>query len=95
MQLKFITFKDRSDLVEGDKSNFINDLPALKSYIADQDVRFFVNIKGVHGCREKPFQTYKDAHIMCEKLLTDGYGRDELFISISKQQTVTADDIDC
>ena len=94
MQLKFITFKDRADLVEGDRSNFINDLQTLKNYIADQDVRYFVNIKGVHGERNAPFNTYKDAHVMCEKLLVDGYKRDELFISVSKQQYATSDDID-
>lgn len=95
MQLKFTTFKDRVDLVEASPKNFINDLGALKNYIDGFTVCYFVNVKGVKGVHNAPFDTYKDAHIHCEQLVESGYPEKEIYISVMKQDFATADDIDC
>lgn len=95
MRLKFTTFKDRGDLLEGAKENFLNTLEELKQYVANGEFAFFVNVKGVHGETNAPFTTYKAAHQYAERLIDEaGYNAKNVYISCVTQQYATADDID-
>lgn len=95
MRLKFITFKDRGDLLEGAKENFLNTLEELKTYVANGEFAFFVNVKNVHGENNAPFATYKAAHQYAERLVDEaGYNAKNVYISCVTQQYATADDID-
>jgi len=94
MRLRFTTFKDRGDLLEGARENFLNTLEELKTYVANGEFAFFVNVKNVHGETNAPFRTYREAHEQAEKLATQGYNPREIYISCVSQQYATADDID-
>ena len=95
MKLGFVTFKDREDLLEGSKENFINTLAELKEYINSGEFAFFVNVRGEHGNRNAPFNSYKEAYTFAESIKAKGMLSKDIFISCVRQEIATADDIDC
>ena len=95
MKLAFVTFKDREDLLEGSRENFLNTVEEVKTYISEGEFAFFVNIKGVHGKRNAPFNSYKEAYKYAEGIKAGGTPAKDIFISCVRQETATADDIDC
>lgn len=95
MKLGFVTFKDREDLLEGSRENFINTLDELREYISTGEFAFFVNIRGEHGNKNAPYPTYKQAYQYAEGVVAGGTPASNVFISCVRQEIATADDIDC
>lgn len=94
MRIPFVVFKDRSDLVEGDKANFLNSIEAVKEYVADKDVAYFVNVKGVSGEHQAPHNTFKAAVEAAEAQKSLGTPSNEIYISVAFQQFASSSDID-
>ena len=94
MRVPFTVFKDRSDLAEGDKANFLNSVEDVKQYTEGRDVAYFVNVRGVHDSKEAPMQSFKEAVQKAENLVSCGTLKGDIFISVSFQEYATSDDID-
>ena len=94
MKVPFIVFKDRGDLVEGDKSNFLNTVEEVRKYTEGRDVAYFVNVRGITDTHEAPVSTFKHAVKKAEDLREIGTAREDIFISVAFQEFATSTDID-
>lgn len=94
MRVPFVVFKDRGDLVEGDKSNFLNTVEEVKDYVEGRDVAYFVNVRGVTDTHEAPVNSFKHALKKAESIRELGTSRENIFISVAFQEFATADDVD-
>lgn len=94
MRVPFVVFKDRGDLIEGDKSNFLNTVEEVRAYTDGRDVAYFVNVRGVTDTHEAPVTSFKHAVKKAEDIRETGTARENIFISVAFQEFATADDID-
>lgn len=96
MKLKYVTFRDRADLIDSHVSdNFVNSLEELKDYISSMaSVKYFVNVRGLKNCKQKPFQNYKEAQLYSDSLVENGYDPADIFIAVLNETVATASDID-
>ena len=95
MRVRFTTFKDRGDLLEGSRENFLNTVEEVKEYVSKGDFVFFVNIRGVSGEHSAPHQTFRQAYAKAEDIAAGGTPVQDIYISCVSQQVATSDDIDC
>lgn len=94
MRVPFVVFKDRGDLIEGDKSNFLNTVEEVKQYTEGRDVAYFVNVRGVTDTHEAPVSSFRHAVKKAEDIRETGTAREDIFISVAFQEFATSDDID-
>ena len=94
MRVPFIVFKDRGDLVEGDKSNFLNTIEEVREYTEGRDVAYFVNVRGITDTHEAPLPNFKSAVKKAEDIRENGTAKENIFISVAFQEYATSEDID-